>query len=365
VSHAIPVVDVTDLRSTDPAARQRVADALSVAFGTYGLVYLSQHGIDRDGVLGFYDSFNEVLGRPESEKQTWGGADIWYQRGWTPPNTEQAVVAGGQPDFKECFFAAPEPLDAGCARYWPEVYCDNTWPRDAAVFQERYLALARSVHRIGLDLLRGCAWALDLPEHTFAELCEGGAHVSRALRYLPLTQEQIGTGVLWGEEHTDFNLLTLLPGGCFFRPDGTRETGRPDGVGGGLTLRTRPSASHPNGQVVPGVTPPGCIVAQVGQQLEVLTGGRFLATPHRISAPDEVGWTRCSFAHFVHLHGMTPIRPLPPFDDAASAYAPPVLAGNYAMKTLVDIGLAPRQRLNDLGYRHYGRLADIRAREDG
>ena len=28
----------------------------------------------------------------------------------------------------------------------------------------------------------------------------------------PLRPEQIDSGILWGEEHTDFNLLTLLPG---------------------------------------------------------------------------------------------------------------------------------------------------------
>jgi hypothetical protein len=38
-----------------------------------------------------------------------------------------------------------------------------------------------------------------------------------------------------------------------------------------------------------------------------------------------------------------------------------VLAGTYAIKTLVDIGLAPREALDKLGYRHYDRLAALRA----
>jgi isopenicillin N synthase-like dioxygenase len=329
----------------------------------YGLVYLRSHDIVRQDVLDFYQDFVEVLARDASEKATWGGDDIWFQRGWTPPNTEQAIVAGGQPDFKECYFAAAMPVDHRCAAFWPQVYAPNVWPAGAHRFRERYLALSRSIHGVGLDLLRGCAWALGVDERAFVGMCEGAAHVSRALRYLPLSSKQTGTGVLWGEEHTDFNLMTLLPGGCFFRPDGQLEAGRPDGVGGGLTLRTRPSADHPDGQVVAGRPPDGCIVAQVGQQLEVLSGGRFLATPHRISAPDEPGWTRCSFAHFVHLHGMTPIAPLPGFQDADPAYAPPVLAGTYATKTLVDIGLAPRSAIDQLGYRQYERLAAIRKRE--
>jgi len=40
----------------------------------------------------------------------------------------------------------------------------------------------------------------------------------------------------------------------------------------------------------------------------------------------------------------------------------PVLAGTYALKTLVDIGLAPPRAIDALGYRHYDRLEAMRAR---
>lgn len=359
----IPVVDLQDLA---PGASQgdvtRAAQALARAFGTYGLVFIRNHGIARDSVTSLYDRFVELLDRPADEKAGWGGPEIWYQRGWTPPNTEQAVVAGGQPDFKECFFAVGGELDPRCKQMWPELYADNVWPEDAEAFREGTLALSRAVHAVGISLLRGCAAALDLPLDTFTSRVEGAASVSRVLKYLALSEEQLDTGVLWGEEHTDFNLLTLLPGGAFFY-DGHRVDTPPEGKVG-LELRTRPTPEEPNGRLVTGRPPAGCIVAQVGQQLEVLTGGRFLATPHVIHAPKSTGWTRTSFAHFVHLHGMTPVAPLPPFSDADEEYAPPVLAGTYGLKTLIDIGLAPRENLDRLGYRHYGRLADIRARED-
>ena len=42
------------------------------------------------------------------------------------------------------------------------------------------------------------------------------------------------------------------------------------------------------------------------------------------------------------------------------AYGPPVLAGTYSIKTLVDIGLAPKSALEKLGYRHYDRLSSLR-----
>ncbi|MCO4746383.1 MAG: isopenicillin N synthase family oxygenase [Proteobacteria bacterium] len=359
----IPVLDLSDLaENAPPEAVQRAADALLEAFGTYGLVFIKNHGVDRGDVEGVYDAFVDVLERPTEEKASWGGPDIWYQRGWTPPNTEQAVVAGGQPDFKECFFAVGSELDPRCKRFWPELYADNVWPDQADTFKDSTVALSQQVHGIGLRLLRGCAVALGLEEDAFTSLVEGGASLSRVLKYLELSDDQLGTGILWGEEHTDFNLLTLLPGGCFYM-NGKRVATPPEGQVG-LELRTRPSAAEPNGRVVPGRPPEGCIVAQVGQQFEVLTGGRFLATPHVIHAPASIGWTRTSFAHFVHLHGMVPVAPLAPFASADPEYAPPVLAGTYGIKTLIDIGLAPTSELDRLGYRHYGRLADIRAREE-
>ena len=54
---------------------------------------------------------------------------------------------------------------------------------------------------------------------------------------------------------------------------------------------------------------------------------------------------------------------LPDRRNAPVPTRPPVLAGTYAIKTLVDIGLAPPSALDGLGYRHYARLAQARAEE--
>lgn len=359
----IPVVDLTDLWSHDPSANARATDALARAFGQYGLVYVRSHGIDGPTLEAFYDRFLAFTARPEEDKRRYGRADIWYQRGWTPPNTEKAVIAGGQPDFKECWFAAPEPLDPVARQQYPQVYADNIWPDDDPVFASTMLSVGHQLHQVGLALLRGCALELGLPPYSFEALVHGGPHVTRALKYLPLTGEQLGTGILWGEEHTDFNLLTLLPGGRFLDPSGQR-CPRPDDQSG-LYLRTRPTPENPQGQMVRGLAPDGCLVAQVGQQLEILTGGRFLATPHVIRAPLTAGYTRMAMAHFIHVHAHQVLQPLPPFmtKEAIAAYSPPVLAGTYGLKTLVDIGLAPTEALDLLGYRHYDRLEEARAEE--
>jgi isopenicillin N synthase-like dioxygenase len=360
----IPVVDLKDLQSPHLEDQHRASEALNKAFGFFGLVFIRNHGIDMERLEGFYDSFLEFTSRPTEEKEKLSLGDIWYQRGWTPPNTERAVVAGGQPDFKECYFAAPEPLDPICKLQYPEIYSENFWPDNAEAFKTSYLNMGHQLHEIGLLLLRGCAKALGLEPYRFESAVYGGPHVSRALRYLPLKEEQLGTGILWGEEHTDFNLLTLLPGGRFLDEEG-KYCARPND-GGGLYLRTRPTEEHPRGIQIKGTAPDGCIVAQVGQQFEIITGGRYLATPHVIHAPESVGYTRVALAHFVHLHSHQLLFPLDKFQtpETIEAYSPPVLAGNYGTKTLVDIGLAPSKTLDQLGYRQYDRLGDMRAVED-
>lgn len=366
----VPIVQHSDLLSADPAALRRAADAVRRGFSELGLVYVQGAPLALTEVHALYDEFLGVLDRPASEKTRWGGAGIWYQRGWTPPNTEVSVQGGGQPDFKECFFAAPVPSSRALRLEYPQIHAENIWPPSAGefsgeTFKQRYLEVGAALHEMGMLLLRGCALALDLPEETFERLTQLGPHVTRILHYLPLKPEQVNSGILWGEEHTDFNLLTLLPGGRFYDAAG-KACARPDDKSG-LYLRTRGTAENPAGELVRGAAPEGCFVAQVGQQLEILTGGTYLATPHVVTAPGVPGYSRMSSAHFIHMGSNEVLFPLEKFhtDQVVESYGPRVLAGTYGIKTLVDIGLAPPSALERLGYRHYDRLGSIRAQNLG
>lgn len=352
----IPTVDLDDLRSNDPGRIEAACSAIREAFGTYGLAYVKGHGVDAAGVMRAYDHFRELTNKPEEEKRALARADLWFQRGWTPPNTEVAVASGGQPDFKECYFMAPYDNDPALEAQYPELYPPNVWPEGSDAFREEYTKMGRALHEAGAAILRGAALALGLPASTFTDICEGGAHVTRILHYLALSPEEVDKGIVWGEEHTDFNLLTLLPGGRFVDPSGAPAP-RPDDKSG-LFLRTRGTPENPAGVQVRGRPPEGCVVAQIGQQLEILTGGEFVATPHVITAPGVPGWTRDSSAHFMHANANAVLYPLERFrtEAAQKAYGPPVLAGTYSIKTLVDIGLAPKTALDKLGYRHYDRL---------
>lgn len=361
---AIAVLDRAVLAGPASPERDALDAALVESLSEYGLIHVIGHGIDPTEIDRFHEHFRAFAARPRVEKERLGGPEIWHQRGWTPPATERAVIAGGQPDFKECYFAAPLALDPVCEEEYPEIFAPNVWPEGDEAFRRTYLAAGQALHAVGVDLLRSAARGLGLPEDTFTPRTEGAAHVTRALLYLPLTAEQIAQGALWGEEHTDFNLLTLLPGGGRFYDPAGQPCAPPDPEAG-LYLRSRPTAENPAGRRVRGAAPPGALIAQVGQQLEILTGGRLLATPHVITAPRQPGYSRSSMAHFIHVHPLQVLRPLDPFAtrEARAAYRPSVLAGTYALKTLVDIGLAPPEAVHQLGYRHYDRLAAQRQSE--
>jgi isopenicillin N synthase-like dioxygenase len=358
----IPTIHLDQLAADAPAeARAREEAELRRGFRQFGLVYVKGHSVDGNALRGFYDAFRAFVARTPSEKEPLGRRDLWFQRGWTPPNTEVAVAGSGQPDFKECYFAAPYEAEPELALRYPELYPPNVWPTPAVPgFEEGFLRLGRALHEAGLTLLEGCARALDLPSATFTQRIRNGAHVTRVLNYLPLKPDQVNTDIVWGEEHTDFNLLTLLPGGLFFDPSG-QVAKKPDDKSG-LFLRTREDHAQPKGTMVRGTAPEGCITVQVGQQLEILTAGEFLATPHVITAPGVAGWSRLSSAHFMHMSADEVLYPLPRFLTPAARreYGPPILAGTYATKTLVDIGLAPASAIERFGYRHYDRLEALR-----
>jgi isopenicillin N synthase-like dioxygenase len=373
----LPVIDLADAVSGDEVRIARAVEALRLGFGYYGLVclkgydefYLSKDG--KTSTFELYDQFVELLKRPREELRNYGGAKIWFQRGYTPPNTEVGVASGGKPDLKECWFnqCGGSPSER-CKKWYPEIYADNIWPEDADSFRNSYTACGDALNDIGKVLLQLSEFALKVPAGSFTEKADQGPHVSRLLRYLALDDElakqSVDGEINWGEEHTDMNLITILPGGAFYRgQDRQPPATKPPGGGAGLYLRARPTKEHPTGRKVSGTPPPGCFIAQVGQQLEVLTGGAFIATPHHIVAPTVPGWSRCAMAHFVHLRGDSLVAPVCGCEgaeaDADMMYAPPVLAGTYVLKTLVDIGLAGAQQLDKLGYRNYGRLNEQRA----
>ena len=176
----IPIVSLDDIRSNDPIRQARATQALKLGFGTFGLVYVSDHDVTPAQQDRFYTAFQRFTSRPTSVKERYARADLWYQRGWTPPNTEKAVASGGsRPDFKECWFAAPIDYDKIAMMIHPELYAPNVWPNDDDDFRDVYMEMGRLCHAVGETLLRGVAQSYNLDDaDAFTKLVHGVPHTT-------------------------------------------------------------------------------------------------------------------------------------------------------------------------------------------
>ncbi|HAC59386.1 MAG TPA: 2OG-Fe(II) oxygenase, partial [Rhodobiaceae bacterium] len=75
----------------------------------------------------------------------------------------------------------------------------------------------------------------------------------------------------------------------------------------------------------------GAFVINIGDMLEALTNGRFIATPHRVrNVPDE----RFSFPLFCALDYDTMIEPLPQFVDGEKRYPAYSAGGHLVTQTM-------------------------------
>ena len=83
---SIPVLDLD-------AWSHESDDLLVASLAEFGLAHIRGHGIMPGQLDTFYEEFLSILERPVDEKSSWGGENVWFQRGWTPPDTERAAVS--------------------------------------------------------------------------------------------------------------------------------------------------------------------------------------------------------------------------------------------------------------------------------
>lgn len=108
----------------------------------------------------------------------------------------------------------------------------------------------------------------------------------RILRYPPVTDAK--PGEVRAAEHTDINMITVLP----------------VATAPGLQVKTL------DGRWIDVPYVPGSVVVNVGEMLEVASGGYYRATPHRVvTPPGEEANERYSMPFFAHPHPDYELRP--------------------------------------------------------
>jgi len=311
----IPVID-GDAR--DP----QFVSTVGRAFRDIGFVFLRAPEVTAK-LPRIYAEFRKCFDLPYWTKAQYAFPDIFYQRGWTPPFTEEAIACRApnhkkrNADAKENWFMGPElAADHPLKKQYPQIYPDNIWPSEAPGLAPAMCELYYDLDQCGRTVLTAVESYLSLDSGYFTEVLRDAPSVMRAIHYPPVTPDMVGH-VVWGCMHTDINLVTVLP-------PSTRS---------GLRIRRR------DGEWIPGAAPADCVIVQVADMLDYLTGGELMSAAHEVKAPTEATTEgRISAAHFMHARSDVKLEPKVQGPDAA-AY-PPITAGELLLKRLRAIGLA-------------------------
>ncbi|TMM54379.1 isopenicillin N synthase family dioxygenase [Sulfitobacter sabulilitoris] len=253
----IPRLDAAAIAAQDPATLAQLAEAAT------GVGFFTVHGTALSGarVEQAIETYRAFFHLDEAQKRAVDMAATGANRGWGRAGSEQ-VDPQVNPDYKQyfdCGFQVPrdDPRSA------LPVYAPNLWPDEPARFAAIIGAYYTDACAVAMDVLRGIAGAIGAPRDHFDQAFDTPMALLRGNFYPArpawATDRDFGIAT-----HTDYGCLTLLA------MDGSP----------GLEVRTR------GGGWIPVSAPPGEFVINFGEMMEMWTGGRVRATPHRVIGTD-------------------------------------------------------------------------------
>lgn len=301
---ALPIIDIAGLFSADLAQRQAVADQLGRAAREVGFFYIRGHGIGADRIAALRVATEALFAQDLAWKMASHIGLGRGHKGYVPEGSE--FYGSGRPDLKEAwdigfeaeddhpFVRAAQPLIGG-----------NKWPALPA-FRAGVDAYYAAVFALGTKLFQGFALALGQDEHAFDALVTCPPSKLRLIHYPVDRSAADAPGI---GAHTDYECFTLL-------------------------LADQPGLEVLNGRGRWIDAPPVMIdgeelfVINVGDMLEVMTAGQFVATTHRVR---KVAHERYSFPLFYACDYATKIRPLAQFDPTGekAALYPDISIGDH------------------------------------
>lgn len=332
----IPVLDLGTARQADGSFRPDFIEQLRYATHNVGFFQITGYGAAPGQPEQLLDTIRRFFSLPLEERLKLDNRLSPHFRGYTRMGTE---VTQGKADAREQIDYSPERQPV---RDYPEdqpfwlLQGPNLWPDESfPELRPVAMAWAELMSLVGMELLRGIAVSLQLPEDYFDEPFQGSpAWMGKLVHYVGGVVEAAGDqGV---GSHADYGFVTLL---------------LQDDVGGLEVLPPGAAAWVP-------VEPlPGALVVNLGEMLEVATEGYLAATIHRVQAPPP-GVDRYSVPFFwsPRLDAVIHPVPLPPELKAAARGitddpANPLLA-SFGMNMLKG-----RMRAHpDVTERHYPEL---------
>ncbi len=306
----LPVVDVSGLFAPDRETREATARQLGKAAEEAGFLYITGHGISPALVEGLLSRTREYFAQPFDEKMRHYIGRSTNHSGYVPEGEEQ--FDSGVIDHKEAYDIG---FDFPSEQGRRPMLGPNQWA-DLPGFREDVKAYYDAVLALSQHLFRGFALALGLPEDAFTQYVTTPPSQLRLIHYPfnPDAADRPGIGA-----HTDYECFTIL-------------------------LPTAPGLEVLNGagEWIDVPLMKDAFVINIGDMLEVLSNGMFVATSHRVR---KVAEERYSFPLFCACDYDTVIAPVQGLlsESSPARYEPIVCGEHLYAQTVQTFGYLKRR----------------------
>ena len=269
----VPRIDAQALLAGDDA----VVEQVRIAARDVGFMTLHNTPIPVADIQEVFETYRAFFLLPAAQKEAVNMARTGSNRGWGASGSEQ-VDPDANPDYKQVFDSGFEVLGSDLATYAPNLWPDV--PEDFRVIIENYYVRALAFSGALLEAIIG---GIGEDSMYFRTQFEQPMALLRG-NYYPPRPASAGAKDFGIATHTDYGCLTLLA------MDGTP----------GLEVRKR------GGGWIPVSAPVGEFVVNFGEMLEMWTGKRVVATPHRVIGGDA---ERMSIPLFFNPNAQTNVAP--------------------------------------------------------
>lgn len=206
---ALPLIDISGLRSPRRADREGVAARIGEAARDKGFFYIEKHGVPQALIEALFRQSRAFFALPLAERMAIGRHRSFCNRGYEPMGG-QDLEQSGIPDLKEAF-----DLGVELAEDDPRVVArkvnhgPNQWPSCLPDFRGTIGDYFDCMNAVAIRLMGALALSLGLAEDHFAAFCTDPIALLRLLHY-PRQPAKPRPGEKGCGAHTDFGAITIL-----------------------------------------------------------------------------------------------------------------------------------------------------------
>ncbi|TBU57588.1 Clavaminate synthase-like protein [Dichomitus squalens] len=323
----LPIIDLS--KAATPEGRAELAPAMRDAMHTHGFVYVVNHGLtqaQRDRMFDVADvAFSQV---PEEEKKQ-----------YTANFKETGLYSGYK--LRQYWH-----IDNGVRDQIEHfnmhhgIYDRDIYPKALQPFLAEIRTFSEYNHfNILHPILRLLARGMELPEETFVNMHNfdaAGEGWIRFMKYYPRSEDdEKNTKNVWLKGHTDFGTITIL----WSQPVTALQILSPDGKW--RWIRHMDNA----------------LVVNIGDSLEMLSGGFYKGTIHRVVQPpaDQRGYERLGVFYFALADDDVKLVP---------CLESPLLQRSGVKRRVADEAAPNQEEMRKARTASYG-TSTLKKREDG